>query len=208
MTPHQKSKGVFQENDKEVMDEISVWFRCLVMIRRSTGLPKGSRSSRCPTCLPISLNKETRIRGYTGLFSPYYTLTLKSDNGILVLWFHSPSLSCKTHANMEDKKKDKGKAITHLPDNPTSHSGVNEKSLLDATSGPPDVLPDLGPFGNVFDFPDGGAIDGNTMVNEFLSKPSWTSAYENNKVQVKAEQGFEAMTGVKPSYVSDACGKH
>ncbi|GJX94540.1 ribonuclease H-like domain-containing protein [Tanacetum coccineum] len=82
MTPHQKSKGVFQENNKEVMDEISFWFRCLVMIRRSTGLPKGSRSSRCPTCLPISLNKETRIRGYTGLFSPYYTLTLKSDNGI------------------------------------------------------------------------------------------------------------------------------
>ncbi|GJT54008.1 hypothetical protein Tco_0989062 [Tanacetum coccineum] len=109
---------------------------------------------------------------------------------------------------MEDKKKDKGKAIIHLLDNPTSHGGVNEKSLLDATSGPSDVLPDLGPFGNVFDLPDGGAIDGNTMVNEFLSKPSWTSAYENNKVQVKAKQGFEAMTRVKPSYVSDACGKH
>ncbi|GKC40820.1 hypothetical protein Tco_1053204 [Tanacetum coccineum] len=107
---------------------------------------------------------------------------------------------------MEDKKKDNGKAIIHLSDNPTSHSGVNEKSLLDVTSGPPDVLPNLGPFGNVFNFPNGGAIDENIVVNEFLSKSSWTSAYENNKVQVKAEQGFEAMTGVKPSYVSDACG--
>ncbi|GJX03071.1 hypothetical protein Tco_0188987 [Tanacetum coccineum] len=126
----------------------------------------------------------------------------------VVIATNCPSLSCKIHTNMEDKKKDKGKAIIHLLDNPTSHGGVNEKSLIDTTSGPSDVLPDLGPFGNVFDLPGGGAIDGNTVVNEFLSKPSWTCSYENNKVQVKDEQGFKAMIGVETSYVSDVCGKH
>ncbi|GJZ44433.1 hypothetical protein Tco_0591688 [Tanacetum coccineum] len=110
---------------------------------------------------------------------------------------------------MEDyQKKNKGKGVLHLLDNPSSHAGANKKSLLVSATGPSDVLLDLGLFGNVFDLPDGCAIDGNTVVNELLSKPSWTSAYENDKVQFKAEQGFEAMTGVEPSYVSDACGKH
>nr|GEV98865.1 hypothetical protein [Tanacetum cinerariifolium] len=70
-----------------------------------------------------------------------------------------------------------------LLDNSGSHTGVNEKSLLDVATGPSDVLPDLGPFGNVFNLPNGSAIDGNTAMNELLSKPSWTSAYENNKSQ-------------------------
>ncbi|GJR58817.1 hypothetical protein Tco_1500979 [Tanacetum coccineum] len=108
------------------------------------------------------------------------------------LWFHSPSSSCKTHTNMEDKKKDKGKAIIHLLEYPTSHGGVNEKSLIHATSGPSDVLPDLGPFGNVFDLPDGGAIDGNTVVNEFLSKPSWTSQHTNMAGVTSKVQGYTA----------------
>nr|GEX79263.1 hypothetical protein [Tanacetum cinerariifolium] len=100
------------------------------------------------------------------------------------------------------------KRVLHLLDNLSSHTRANEKSLLDVAIGPFDVLLDLGLFGNVFDLPDGSAIDGNTVVNELLSKPSWTSAFKNDKVQVKTEQGFEAMTGVKPSYVSHACGKH
>ncbi|GJY43196.1 retrovirus-related pol polyprotein from transposon TNT 1-94 [Tanacetum coccineum] len=63
-----------------------------------------------------------------------------------------------------------------------------------------DILPYLSPFGDVFGLPDGGAIGGNVMGNELLSKPSWTTAYKNNKVQVKAEQSFEAIAGVEPSY--------
>ncbi|GKB66438.1 hypothetical protein Tco_0927850 [Tanacetum coccineum] len=94
-----------------------------------------------------------------------------------------------------------GKGVFHLLDNPSSLVGANKKSLLDAATGPFDVLPDLGSFRNVFDLPYGGTIDGNTVVNELLSKLSWTSAYENNKVQVKVEQGFKAMTGVEPSYI-------
>ncbi|GKC70326.1 hypothetical protein Tco_1116209 [Tanacetum coccineum] len=63
------------------------------MIRRSTGLPRGSWSSWCPTYLPVSLNKEARVRGYTGLFSPYYTPTLKSDNGIRRLKIESEPIN-------------------------------------------------------------------------------------------------------------------
>nr|GEY15150.1 hypothetical protein [Tanacetum cinerariifolium] len=106
------------------------------------------------------------------------------------------------------KKNNKDKGVLHFLDNPSSHAGANEKSLLDSATGPSDVLLDLGPSGNIFDLSDGDAIDGNTMVNELLSKLSWTSIYENDKVQVNAEQGFEAMTGVEPSFVSNACGKH
>ncbi|GKE26711.1 hypothetical protein Tco_1442095 [Tanacetum coccineum] len=82
------------------------------------------------------------------------------------------------------------KPALHLLDNPGSHAGVNEKSSLDAKTYSSDVLPDLGLFGNVFDLLDGGAIDGNTVMNELLFKPSWTSAYENNKLHVKFPVGF------------------
>nr|GEU38502.1 UBN2 domain-containing protein [Tanacetum cinerariifolium] len=92
------------------------------------------------------------------------------------------------------------KGVLHLLDNPSLHVGANEKSLLDVVTCPSDVLLDLGSFINVFDLPDGGTIDGNTVVNELLYKLRWKNAYENDKVQVKAEQGFEAMTGVEPSY--------
>ncbi|GJZ92918.1 hypothetical protein Tco_0664983 [Tanacetum coccineum] len=105
-----------------------------------------------------------------------------------------------------NRKSPEGKGVLHLLDNPGSHAGTNEKSLLDSATDPSDVLPDLGPFENVLDLPDGGTIDGNTVVNELLSKLSWISAYENDKVQVKPDQGFEAMTGVEPSYVSDTEG--
>ncbi|GJY58240.1 hypothetical protein Tco_0458132 [Tanacetum coccineum] len=100
------------------------------------------------------------------------------------------------------------KVFFHLLDNPSLHAGANEKSLLDALTGPSNVLPDLALFGSVYYLPDGGAVNGNTVLNELLSKSIRTSVYENDKVQVKAEQGFEAMTGVKLSYVSHACGKH
>ncbi|GKG49861.1 hypothetical protein Tco_0518635, partial [Tanacetum coccineum] len=72
------------------------------------------------------------------------------------------------------------KVFFHLLDNLSSHAGANEKSLLDAATGPSNVLPDLASFGNVFDLPDGGAVDGNTMLNDLLSKSSRTSAYEND----------------------------
>nr|GEW18812.1 integrase, catalytic region, zinc finger, CCHC-type, peptidase aspartic, catalytic [Tanacetum cinerariifolium] len=62
----------------------------------------------------------------------------------------------------------KSKVVLHLLDNPSSHPLVNEKSSLDATTCHSDVLPDLGSFGNVFDLPDGGAIDGNTVMNELF----------------------------------------
>ncbi|GKA76484.1 hypothetical protein Tco_0782945 [Tanacetum coccineum] len=75
-----------------------------------------------------------------------------------------------------------GKGVLHLLDNPSSHAGANKKSLLDAATVPFDVLPNLGSFRNLFDLPDGSAIEGNTVVNELLSKLSWTSAYENDKV--------------------------
>nr|GEU86688.1 hypothetical protein [Tanacetum cinerariifolium] len=57
-----------------------------------------------------------------------------------------------------------GKGVLHLLDNSSLHAEANEKSLLDAATGPSDVLPDLGPFINVFDLPDGGTIDGNTVL--------------------------------------------
>ncbi|GJV45872.1 photosystem I P700 apoprotein A2 [Tanacetum coccineum] len=130
-------------------------------------------------------------RGHKGLYdtinnSIHFQLGLAlASLGVITYLGNNPFSSCMTHTNMEDKKKDKGKAVIHLLDNPASHGGVDEKSMLDATTGPSDVLPDLGPFGNVFDLPDGGATDGNAVVNEFLSKPR-----------------------VEPSYVSNACGKH
>ncbi|GKA26879.1 hypothetical protein Tco_0713047 [Tanacetum coccineum] len=49
------------------------------------------------------------------------------------------------------------------------------------------------------------------MTGAFISRlhpGSWTTAYKNNIVQVNAEQGFEAMAGVKPSYASNVYGKH
>nr|GEU31290.1 putative reverse transcriptase domain-containing protein [Tanacetum cinerariifolium] len=52
----------------------------------------------------------------------------------------------------------------------------------------------------------------NNVVSRFPLKPSWTSTYLNDlndlNAQVKAEQGFKAMTRIQPSYVHDSGGNY
>ncbi|GKF43506.1 hypothetical protein Tco_0130058, partial [Tanacetum coccineum] len=51
-----------------------------------------------------------------------------------------------------------------------------------------DILPNLGPFKNVFELTNGGIIGGNCVVSDLPPKQSWTSTFENDYTgQVKVE---------------------
>lgn len=65
-------------------------------------------------------------------------------------------------------------------DNVSSHPHTNENIVLDAATSPSDIPPNLGPFENVLELPDGGIIGGNSVVSELHSKQSLTSACEND----------------------------
>ncbi|PWA39593.1 hypothetical protein CTI12_AA570390 [Artemisia annua] len=72
------------------------------------------------------------------------------------------------------------KGVLHLIDDVSSHPHTNENIVLDVATGPSDIPPNLGPFENVLELPDGGIIGGNSVVSELPSKQSLTSACEND----------------------------
>nr|GEV04905.1 hypothetical protein [Tanacetum cinerariifolium] len=138
-----------------------------LMIRISTCFTKESWTLRYSTCLPVSLNNKAHIRGYMGLLSLYYTLTLKSDYAALWLQaFHD----CASQFAMADH---------------------NSGYVVGPVGNVFNVLLDLGPVRNVFDLPDGSAIEGNTVINKVEELTS--SLYQNEEMLAMAQVMIRSM---------------